>query len=269
MPTPSEGEKQSDFIGRCVRQVMGEGKEQQAALGECYGIWRQHHGGTAKLFCEMVKQQPGVGSVHAQTALGNQSARRRKQRQLAIEQAEQRRKKPVNGSAAADGAANGDLGKDWSLTLKIAKAEPERQMIFGWASVVAKDGKYIIDKQGDIIPVEELENAVLEYMLYAREHGVMHAVKGTGRLVMSFLTTPEFMKAFKLKQADDQIGWIVGYKIEDPELWAAHKRGILPEFSIGGSSVPFESVDDDSPLNLDVEKVRGDRRIKRAPFRSY
>jgi hypothetical protein len=264
MPTPSEGEKQSDFIGRCVRQVMGEGKQQQAALGECYGIWRQHHGGTAKLFSETVKQQPGVGSVHAQTALGNQSARRRKQRQLALEQAEQRRKKPT----ATDVSGNGDIGKDWSLTLKIAKAEPERQMIFGWASVVARDGKYIIDKQGDIIPIEELENAVLEYMLYAREHGVMHAVKGTGRLVMSFLTTPDFMKAFKLKQADDQIGWIVGYKIEDPELWTAVRRGILPEFSIGGSSVPFESVDDDSPLNLDVEKARG-RRLARAPFRSY
>ena len=264
MPTPSSGESQSSFVGRCVKQVMGEGKEQQAALGECYGIWRQHRGGTAKLFCETVKQQPGGGDVHAQTALGNQHARRRRQRQMAIEAAAARSKKPGDDTSESDIGAE----KRWSLTLDIAKAEPERQMIFGWASVVAKDGKYIIDKQGDIIPVKELENAVLEYMLYAREHGVMHHIKGTGRLVMSFLTTPDFMKAFGLTQKDDQIGWIVGYQIEDPELRAAHKRGILPEFSIGGSSVPFESSDDDSPLNLDVEKARG-RRLGRAPFRSY
>jgi len=271
MPTPRAGEKQSDFISRCVKQVVGEGKTQDQALGQCYGVFRQHRGGTAKLFCEVIKQPTGQ-STHQQTALGNdralRSARgdRKKERQLAIMAAAARQKQPDYGGS---GGGDESIGteKRWSLRLKVQKAEPERQMIFGWASVVAKDGNYIIDKQGDIIPISELENAVLNYMLESRDHGVMHSVKGTGKLVMSFLTTPDFMKAFKLKQEDDQIGWIAGYKIEDPALWEAHKRGLLPEFSIGGSSVPFEQIDDGSPPNWSVDKKEKGERIKRPPFR--
>jgi hypothetical protein len=262
MPKPTAGESQSHFISRCVKEVMGEGKEQKAALGQCYGTWRSSHGGTAKIFSEVMKQQPSVGAVHVQSA-----AHRRRQRQQALQQAEDRKKKP--GQNGSNGGA-GDTGigtEKWSVPLTIKKADAERQMIFGWASVVAKDGNYIIDKQGDIIPIDELENAVLDYVLHSRDHGVMHSERGTGRLVMSFLTTPDFMKAFDLSQKDNQIGWIAGYKIEDPALWEAHKRGLLPEFSIGGSSVPFEQVDnDDSPLNLAVDKAR-DRRLARAPFR--
>jgi hypothetical protein len=265
MPTPRAGEKQSAFIGRCVKQVMGEGKEQKAALGQCYGVWRQHHGGKAKLFCETIKDQPTPQSGHSETALGN-ARRRKKQRQLAIQAAAQRAKKPGQNGGTDDTSIGTE--KQWSIPLEIKKAEPERQMIFGWASVVAKNGEYIIDKQGDIIPIHELENAVLDYMLHSRDHGVMHAAQGTGRLVMSFLTTPEYMDAFGLTQKDDQIGWIAGYKIEDPHLWEAHKRGLLPEFSIGGSSVPFEPVDDGSPPDLRVGKARG-ARVKRPPFRRY
>ena len=277
MPTPSEGEEQSHFISRCVRQVMGEGKEQKAALGQCYGVWRQHRGrsggtatparGSAKLFSEVMKQQPGIGAVHAQTAIGNAERRRRQQRRQAIMDAAARVKKPGEQD---EGAGDTDIGteKTWSIPLEIKKAEPERQMIFGWASVVKKNGEYIVDKQGDIIPVDELENAVLNYMLESREHGVQHAIGGTGQLVMSFLTTPEYMKAFGLTQQDGLEGWIAGYKIDDPELWEAHKRGILPDFSIGGSSIPFEPVEDiDLPTIMrGMDKAR-DRRLARKPFR--
>jgi hypothetical protein len=266
MPEPREGEKQSDYIGRCVKQVMGEGKSQKQALGQCYGMWRQKHGGTAKLFSETFKQDPNA--VHTPTALGNQRRRNpRRDRQLAIAQAAARSKKPGDDGGPL-GAGDMGIGseKNWSLPLKIKKTLPERQMIFGWASVVAKDGQYIIDKQGDIIPISELENAVFNYMLDSREHGVMHSERGTGKLVMSMLTTPDIMEAFGLTQKDNQIGWIAGYKIEDPALWEAHKRGILPEFSIGGSSVPFEQVDDGSPPDLSVGKARG-KRTTRPPFR--
>jgi hypothetical protein len=92
----------------------------------------------------------------------------------------------------------------------------------------------------------------------------MHSERGTGKLVMSFLTTSEFMDAFGLTQKDDQVGWIAGWKIDDPALWEAHKRGLLPELSIGGSSQPFEAVDD---IDL-TAKARG-RRLARVPFRRY
>lgn len=40
MPTPKKGESESDFVARCVPIVMGEGKTQQQALGQCYGMFR-------------------------------------------------------------------------------------------------------------------------------------------------------------------------------------------------------------------------------------
>lgn len=40
MPKPKPNEKESEYISRCVKQVMGEGKTQDQALGQCYGMWR-------------------------------------------------------------------------------------------------------------------------------------------------------------------------------------------------------------------------------------
>lgn len=40
MPVPKPGEKQSDYISRCVEEVMGEGKSREEALGKCYGMWK-------------------------------------------------------------------------------------------------------------------------------------------------------------------------------------------------------------------------------------
>ena len=40
MPEPKENESEQDFVSRCVPIVMGEGDDQDAALGKCYGIYR-------------------------------------------------------------------------------------------------------------------------------------------------------------------------------------------------------------------------------------
>lgn len=42
MPTPTKGETQSEYVQRCVPIVMGEGKTQDEALGECFSAWRSH-----------------------------------------------------------------------------------------------------------------------------------------------------------------------------------------------------------------------------------
>lgn len=40
MPTPKPNEKESDYISRCVKEVMAEGATQEQALGKCYGMWK-------------------------------------------------------------------------------------------------------------------------------------------------------------------------------------------------------------------------------------
>lgn len=44
MPEVRTGESSKSYISRCVKQVMGEGKTQQQALGKCYGLLRQKRG---------------------------------------------------------------------------------------------------------------------------------------------------------------------------------------------------------------------------------
>lgn len=41
MPERKKGEGRSEYVSRCVKQVMGEGKTQKQALGQCYGMARQ------------------------------------------------------------------------------------------------------------------------------------------------------------------------------------------------------------------------------------
>jgi len=42
MPAVKKGEKQSDYVSRCVAYVVkNEGLNQQAALGKCYGLYKE------------------------------------------------------------------------------------------------------------------------------------------------------------------------------------------------------------------------------------
>ena len=42
MPTPKPNESEKDYVSRCIPMVMGEGKTQEQAVGQCYGMYRQH-----------------------------------------------------------------------------------------------------------------------------------------------------------------------------------------------------------------------------------
>jgi hypothetical protein len=44
MPQLRTGESGKAYISRCVKQVMGEGKTQDQALGQCYGMLREKRG---------------------------------------------------------------------------------------------------------------------------------------------------------------------------------------------------------------------------------
>lgn len=126
----------------------------------------------------------------------------------------------------------------FEIPFKISKADPDKQQIFGWASVVTKNGQPIIDKQGDIIPVDELEKAFYDYVLYSRDQGHMHSKMGVGKLIECMVFTKEKQNVLKIDLGFE--GAWVGYQVEDHDVWAAHKRGELPEFSIGGAAVPIE-----------------------------
>lgn len=127
------------------------------------------------------------------------------------------------------------LKSDFEVPLIIKSYVPEQQLIFGWASVVEKDGRLVIDKQGDIILPEDLENAAYDFVLTSRQQGDMHKTVGVGRLVESCVFTKEKQEAMGITLPGGMIAWWTGFKVDDAPLWEAHKRGERPEFSIGGA----------------------------------
>ena len=132
----------------------------------------------------------------------------------------------------------------WEIPLEIKKVDPDQRMIFGWASIVTKDGRLVVDHQNDVISADELEKAFYDYVLYERGQGHMHSQMGVGRLIECMMFTKQKQDVLKIVVRDedgDQIeGAWVGYFVDDNDVWAAHKRHELPAFSIGGSAVPIE-----------------------------
>ena len=39
MPHPKSNERKSDFMKRCIPQLIEEGREQKQAIAICYSIW--------------------------------------------------------------------------------------------------------------------------------------------------------------------------------------------------------------------------------------
>jgi len=42
MPTPNKGEHESDFLSRCIGEVINEGKESDQAAAICHSKWDEH-----------------------------------------------------------------------------------------------------------------------------------------------------------------------------------------------------------------------------------
>lgn len=203
---------------------------------------------TAKLFFECINKDgmTGLGSESYRYGPFRSQPRRQNRKATA---AEIRRQSGDNKETAAEGMAPSPKMADnesddivraskGDIFLDIMKIEPDQRLIFGWASIVEKDGAAIVDKQGDIIPIKELENAAYEFTLNSRNGGDMHSRPNLAKLVESAVFTEDKQKALGVDLGF--VGWWVGFKVHDDELWAAHKRGERPEFSIGGQAIPIE-----------------------------
>lgn len=135
---------------------------------------------------------------------------------------------------------------DWSDTLKlegeiIKTGATDKQLVYGWASVVEKDGKEVVDQQGDIIPEEVLADAVVEFMMDSRTNKTMHVGEATGTIVESMMFTKELQKVLGIDLK--KVGWLIGVKIDDSEVWKSIKDGKLKMFSIGGNAM-WEKLDE-------------------------
>lgn len=124
---------------------------------------------------------------------------------------------------------------------KIMKSDDDKMLAFGWASVSMRvDGELIEDWQKDIVEPEELESAAYDYVLLYREGGEMHERGGAAILIESVVFTEEKMQAMGIPDGTLPIGWWIGFKVTDPDVWEKVKDGTYPMFSIEGEAERVE-----------------------------
>lgn len=125
-------------------------------------------------------------------------------------------------------------------TFTIQKKAPAQQVTYGWASVSVDDGQVVTDLQGDQVEPDELEKAVTRYMLdyhaqQAGGAGVMHQTEPKCEVIASLVTTPDIVQAFGLGEKVP-VGWILGLKVLDPDVWRRVESGELKALSIQGTA---------------------------------
>lgn len=136
---------------------------------------------------------------------------------------------------------------------KIMKSDDEKMLAFGWASVSMRiDGELIEDWQQDIVEPEELETAAYEYVRLYGDGGEMHERGGVAVLIESAVFTEEKMRIMGIPAGTLPVGWWIGFKVLDKEVWEKVKDGTYPMFSIEGEA---------ERIAIDAEK-NGKPRIK-------
>lgn len=125
----------------------------------------------------------------------------------------------------------------------VLKFDEDRRMVYGWASVISKNGQTIIDRQGDVVTADDLREAVHDFMKH-RTAGEMHDQMGVGEVVESFVLDAAVQKSLGIDLGME--GWYVGVHVPNDEVWAKVKKGDYKAFSIGGSAVREPISDEDS-----------------------
>lgn len=134
-----------------------------------------------------------------------------------------------------------DLGWDGS----ISKVDTDKRQVFGWCSLTEVNGEKVVDRQGDYIPLNEVEKSAYNYVIHSRKGGDMHRRDGeqplhTSDMIESFVVTPEKLENLGLEPDALPHGWWVGFKINDDKQWEEVKKGDKVHFSIHGKGKRVE-----------------------------
>ena len=86
-----------------------------------------------------------------------------------------------------------------------------------------------------------------EFVLLYREGGEMHKRGGAAVLIESVVFTEEKMQAMGIPAGTLPIGWWIGFKVLDKDVWEKVKDGTYQMFSIEGEAERI-TVEDESGL---------------------
>lgn len=119
-----------------------------------------------------------------------------------------------------------------------------RGLVYGWASIIEKDGLAVFDHQGDRISSDDLMEAAHDFIKNSRQGGVLHDEFGhnIGHIVESVVFTKQLQHHLNIDLG--RVGWLIGYQITDPRVKTLVKAKVLKAFSIGGRGkrVPVDAA---------------------------
>lgn len=133
--------------------------------------------------------------------------------------------------------------------MRIAKIDSEKRIVTAVVSVASgEDGDPIVDHDGDVIDIDELELAFIKSFAKGGDGmgGRMHEEIGGAHVVQHMtLSKGEWSGLADLMGIPEmRSAWEVGiakFFIRDDALWDEVKSGALPELSIAGKAVREES----------------------------
>lgn len=128
---------------------------------------------------------------------------------------------------------------------EFSKVNEDKRQVFGWCSLTKVDGEPVVDRQGDYIPLEEVEKSAYQYVVNSRKGGDMHKRDGdlpihASDMIESFVVTPEKLQQMGLEENALPHGWWVGFKVNNDDLWEEVKKGDKIHFSIHGKGKRVE-----------------------------
>ena len=128
---------------------------------------------------------------------------------------------------------------EFGVTVDFAKFDDDQHTVFGWASIINKDGEEVVDRQGDIIEPDEMAKAAYDYVLVSRKGGHQHQRTLDDKplhvsdMIESMVFTPEKIEKMGLPPTTP-VGWWMGFKVNDDEVWKAVKSGEITGMSVHG-----------------------------------
>lgn len=134
--------------------------------------------------------------------------------------------------------------RDVEIQGTFSKLDEEKRRAYGWASVVSLNGEPVIDRQGDFITLDDIEEAAYTYVRKSRVTGRMHErtaddqPRRAGELIESVVFTKDKCEAMGLPTSFSGKWWM-GVQIdpEDEEAWEKVKKREWTGFSIHGKGL--------------------------------
>lgn len=292
---PSKGERETEFIPRCISYMVGEGKDQEQATAICYSIWEEHFAEFQESYNDYPEQAKenakialrwaeengwgdcgeATGKMRAnQLAKGESITRDTIARMASFERHRQNSQKELGDGCGRLMwlAWGGDAGIEWAQR-KLKQIEKmsqqfqivnEEQRIVSGPLMVADQLIYRNNKLGEHyvkFSAETIKDIAIKFSKkkYQMNVNLMHdpKMKVDGVTMFESFIVDKKRGIQPMEQFKDVAdgSWFGSFYVENEDVWNAVKKGELRGFSVEGLFQYDEPMDKDEQMLKEISKL--------------